>query len=104
MNATGIEETKSVNKLKLEIPLSTDKRGRLSAAATQLSWIVRNFFCSICESYLQEAPRRVEGYKVACAMVDSAEETNQITAEDASSLRSEIHSINEQIYPGSSRT
>ena len=104
MNATSIEKTKQPDTLTLEIPLNADARGSLSAAATQLSWIVRNFLCSVCESYLHDAPRRVEAYNIAKSMVHSAEVSNQISEKDASDVLSEIESINREIYPGCSKS
>jgi len=65
-------------------------------AARTLSWVLRGFFCSICECYVIDSVRRPEAYNLCLAMIDSA---TGITDEEKQKLSEEIEVMNREIFP-----
>lgn len=92
-----MSQNKNQNSLTVRIPVSEN-----SDAATTLSWVVRSFLCSVCESTLPGAPRRAEAHRTAIAMVVNANDTLQITSQQAHDIGDQLKQIEEKIYPGSS--
>lgn len=70
--------------------------------AKQLSWVVRNFLCSICESHMRNTPTRIQAYSTAIGMVASAVQNGSIDTTEADTIMKQIIKIEEQIYPGCS--
>lgn len=68
----------------------------------QLSWIIRNFLCNICEAYLKGSPRREQAYAISVGMIESAVANGSINADESNTLHEEIQKIEDQIYPGCS--
>lgn len=73
-----------------------------SNPAQTLSWMLRNFMCNVCHKNLQGTPRREEAHKMAITMVVNANDTLQITSQEAHDICTELQNIEEQIYPGCS--
>jgi hypothetical protein len=73
-----------------------------STPAKTLSWLLRHFLYNVCEKNLQGDPRRKEAHTLAVAMIVSANDTLQITSQEAHDISVELKKIEEQIYPGCS--
>lgn len=77
--------------------------------AKQLSWMIRNFYCNVCESYLKGSLRRQQAYQICEEMISSAylnaegQYTGDITTQEHNELLVELDKIEEFIYPGCSR-
>lgn len=93
-----MSDKKIIGSIVVDIPMFADG----ADAKTQLSWVVRNFLCSICESYLKGAPRREEAVATARAIVKSANDRGCIEDDECRELIAEVDKIENEIYPGCS--
>ena len=66
------------------------------AGATNLSWIMRGFFGSICECYTTESIRRPEAFKLCLSIVN---ESHGITDDEKQQLKNELAAINLEVHP-----
>lgn len=73
-----------------------------STPAKTLSWMLRHFLYNVCEKNLQGDPRRKEAHTLAIAMIVDANDTLQITSQEAHEISIDLQKIEEQIYPGCS--
>lgn len=102
MNATRIEEASSETEsttLTIEIPIAQGE-----SAAAKLSWVVRNFLWTVCDTNLIGDVRRLQAHKLCIDAVVKARLKNQINDEEGATIAHELSCIEEQVYPGSSKT
>lgn len=70
--------------------------------AKQLSWLIRGFFCNVCNHNLPGTVRRAEALAVVRRMIDGAHNNGTIGFEDYKQIADEIDTIEASIYPGCS--
>ncbi len=62
-------------------------------------WILRVFFCGICEGYTHGAPRRIEAYTNVCAAIVKAVADHVISEDDGREMQIDFDAINRDVFP-----
>lgn len=70
--------------------------------AKQLSWLIRGFFCNVCNHNLPGTSRRAEALALVTRMVEGANNNGHITFDEYNEIMAEITQIETSIYPGCS--
>jgi hypothetical protein len=70
--------------------------------AEQLSWLIRGFFCNVCNHNLQGTTRRAEALAMVTRMACGARANQLITFDEYNKITREITEIETSIYPGCS--